>query len=91
MFKLGALLPLTGGFSNYAKLAQCATNLAIDDLNAEYANKGYKFELYVEDTQLDPNVALQKLQTLYAKGVRAVHAGLTSREASGEKPFARTR
>jgi len=30
----GALLPLTGGFSNYAKLAQCATNLAIDDLNA---------------------------------------------------------
>lgn len=88
VFKLGALLPLTGGFSSYAKLAQCAANLAIDDLNAEYANKGYKFELYVEDTQLDPNVALQKLQTLYAKGVRAVHAGLTSREASGEKPFA---
>jgi len=88
VFKLGALLPLTGGFSSYAKLAQCVANLAIDDLNAEYANKGYKFELYVEDTQLDPNVALQKLQTLYAKGVRAVHAGLTSREASGEKPFA---
>lgn len=88
VFKLGALLPLTGGFSSYAKLAQCAAQLAIDDLNSEYANKGYKFELYVEDTQLDPNVALQKLQTLYAKGVRAVHAGLTSREASGEKPFA---
>ncbi len=33
-------------------------------------------------------MALQKLQTLYAKGIRAVHAGLTSREASGEKPFA---
>ena len=48
----------------------------------------YKFELYVEDTQLDPNVALQKLQTLYAKGVRAIHAGLASKEASGEKPFA---
>ncbi len=47
-----------------------------------------KFELYVEDAQLDPNVALQKLQTLYAKGVRAVRAGLTSREAAGEKPFA---
>jgi branched-chain amino acid transport system substrate-binding protein len=88
VFKLGALLPLTGGFSSYAKLAQCATNHAIDDLNAEYANKGYRFELYVEDTQLDPNVALQKLQTLYAKEVRATHAGLTSREASGEKPFA---
>jgi len=87
-FKLGALLPLTGGFSSYAKLAQCATQLAIEDLNAKYADKGYKFELYVEDTQLDPNVALQKLQALYAKGVRATHAGLTSREASGEKPFA---
>ena len=58
VFKVGALLPLTGGFSSYAKLAQCAANLAIGDLNAEYANKGYKFELYVEDTQLDPNVAL---------------------------------
>jgi hypothetical protein len=30
VFKLGALLPLTGGFSSYAKLAQCATNLAIE-------------------------------------------------------------
>ncbi|AET32762.1 ABC transporter substrate-binding protein [Pyrobaculum ferrireducens] len=88
VFKLGALLPLTGGFSSYAKLAQCASQLAIDELNAEYASKGYRFELYVEDTQLDPNVALQKLQALYARGVRAVHAGLTSREASGEKPFA---
>ncbi|HII47590.1 ABC transporter substrate-binding protein [Pyrobaculum aerophilum] len=88
VFKLGALLPLTGGFSSYAKLAQCAAELAIDDLNAKYGSKGYKFELYVEDTQLDPNIALQKLQALYAKGVRAVHAGLTSREASGEKPFA---
>jgi len=88
VFKLGALLPLTGGFSSYAKLAQCAAQLAIDDLNAEYGNKGIKFELYVEDTQLDPNIALQKLQSLYARGVRAVHAGLTSREASGEKPFA---
>jgi branched-chain amino acid transport system substrate-binding protein len=58
------------------------------DLNAKYADKGYKFELYVEDTQLDSNVALQKLQTLYAKGVRAVHAGLTSREVAGKKPFA---
>lgn len=88
VFKLGALLPLTGGFSSYAKLAQCAAELAVDDLNAEYASRGYRFELYVEDTQLDPNVALQKLQALYAKGVHAVHAGLTSREASGEKPFA---
>ncbi|AFA38461.1 ABC-type branched-chain amino acid transport systems, periplasmic component [Pyrobaculum oguniense TE7] len=88
VFKLGALLPLTGGFSSYAKLAQCAAELALDELNSEYASKGYKFELYVEDTQLDPNVAAQKLQSLYARGVRAVHAGLTSREASGEKPFA---
>jgi len=87
VFKLGALLPLTGGFSSYAKLAQCAAELAIEDLTAKYADKGYKFEL-LEDTQLDPNVALQKLQALYAKGVRATHAGLTSREASGEKPFA---
>ena len=73
VFKLGALLPLTGGFSSYAKLAQCAAQLAIDDLNAEYGSKGIKFELYVEDTQLDPNIALQKLQSLYARGVRAVH------------------
>ncbi len=87
-FRLGALLPLTGGFSSYAKLAQCASELAIDDLNAKYSKDGIKFELYVEDTQLDPTVALQKLQALYARGVRATHAGLTSREASGEKPFA---
>ncbi|MFN3804242.1 MAG: ABC transporter substrate-binding protein [Pyrobaculum sp.] len=86
VFKLGALLPLTGGFSSYARLAQCAAELAVEDLNAKHA--GIKFELYVEDTQLDPTVALQKLQTLYARGVRATHAGLTSREASGEKPFA---
>jgi len=88
VFKLGATLPLTGGFSSYAKLAQCAAQLAIDDLNAEYESKGIRFELYVEDTQLDPNIALQKLQSLYARGMRAVLAGLTSREASGMKPFA---
>ena len=42
----------------------------------------------MEDAQLDPNIALQKLQSLYARGVRAVLAGLTSREASDMKPFA---
>lgn len=87
-FKIGALLPLTGGFSSYASLAKCAAELAIEDANKMFIDKGIRFELLVEDTQLDSGVALQKLQTLYAQGVRAVHAGLTSKEAQGEKQFA---
>ena len=67
---------------------QCAIQLAVHDANQMFASKGIQFQLVVQDSQCDPNTALQKLQTLYSQGIRFV-VGLTcSSELSAVMNFA---
>jgi ABC-type branched-subunit amino acid transport system substrate-binding protein len=51
-----------------------AGQVALEEVN-EYLNAtgaGWQLELVVEDSELKPDVALQKLQALYAQGIRIV-------------------
>jgi branched-chain amino acid transport system substrate-binding protein len=83
---IGAALPLTGILQSYGIGAKNAVELAVEDANKMCPN--FEFKLLVEDTGTDPQQALQKLQTLYAKGARLIVGPMSSREASALKSFA---
>ncbi|CCC81780.1 ABC transporter substrate-binding protein [Thermoproteus tenax] len=85
---IGALLPLTGALQSYGLGSQCAVQLAVHDANQMFASKGIQFQLVVQDTATDPNTALQKLQTLYAQGIRFVVGPMASAEVSAVMGFA---
>jgi branched-chain amino acid transport system substrate-binding protein len=83
---IGAALPLTGGLQSYGIGVKNAVELAVEDANKMCPN--FEFKLLVEDTGTDPQQALQKLQTLYAKGARLIVGPMSSREVSAVKLFA---
>ncbi|MGC9171173.1 MAG: ABC transporter substrate-binding protein, partial [Thermoproteus sp.] len=85
---IGAEVPLSGSLQFMGTSGQCAIQLAVQDANKMFADKGIQFQLVVQDSACDPNLALQKLQTLYSQGIRFV-VGLTcSSELSAVKNFA---
>ncbi|MGC9049712.1 ABC transporter substrate-binding protein, partial [Pyrobaculum sp.] len=83
---IGAALPLTGGLQSYGIGVRNAVELAVEDANKMCP--GVKFELLVEDTGTNPQQALQKVQTLYAKGARLIAGPMASGEVSAVKSFA---
>jgi len=83
---IGALLPLTGGLQSYGIGSKNAVELAVEDANKMCPN--FKFELLVEDSGTNPQQALQKAQTLYAKGARLIVGPMASGEVSAVKNFA---
>ena len=83
---IGAALPLTGILQSYGIGAKNAIELAVEDANKMCLN--FEFKLLVEDTGTDPTQALQKIQTLYAKGARLIVGPMSSREVSAVKSFA---
>lgn len=83
---IGALLPLTGDLQTYGIGAKNAVELAVEDANKACQN--IQFTLYVEDTATDPQQALSRLQTLYARGVRFIVGPMSSGEVKNIKSFA---
>ncbi len=83
---IGALLPLTGGLQTYGIGARDAVALALED--ASKTCPKYKFEMILEDSGTDPVKAQEKLQAMYARGVRLVVGPMSSREVSAVKSFA---
>jgi branched-chain amino acid transport system substrate-binding protein len=83
---IGAALPLTGGLQSYGISAKNAIELAVEDANKMCPD--FEFKLLVEDTGTDPKQALEKIQTLYAKGARLIVGPMSSREVSAVKSFA---
>ncbi|MFN3805495.1 MAG: ABC transporter substrate-binding protein, partial [Pyrobaculum sp.] len=83
---IGALMPLTGGLQSPGIGARDAIALAVEDANAMCKN--VKFQVVVEDTGTDPIKALEKLQTLYARGVKVVIGPMSSGEVSAVRSFA---
>lgn len=87
---IGALLPLEGPLSSFAKRNQLAIEMAIEDINAfaEKTGSKFRFKVLVEDTKLDKQVALSRLQSLAAQGVQIVIGPLASSEVAAIKSFA---
>jgi branched-chain amino acid transport system substrate-binding protein len=87
---IGALLSLTGNWASLGQNSQAALELAVSDVNAYLASIGssLRVALQVEDTKLDPALALDKLKLLSSRHVSVVIGPQFSAEVAALKPFA---
>jgi len=87
---LGALLPLTGASSSLGESEDAAIKIAIKNVNEYFSksNSNTRVGLIIEDTQTNPEISLEKLKDLAAKGVRIVIGPGTSAEIQEVKDYA---
>src|SRR5438093_13208433 len=88
--ELGGLFSITGGWNTLGRSSAAAVQLAVEDVNAYFERIGspYQVDAIVEDTQLDPKIALAKLQDLAAQNVHIVIGPQSSAEVASIKDFA---
>jgi len=89
-FKIGLLVSLTGSWSSLGHNTVAALEIAADQLaaDAKAQRGGYRFHLFVRDTQLDPAKALEAIQDLDKRGVQIVIGPQSSAEVAMIKPYA---
>lgn len=89
-FKIGVLASLTGSGNSLGQDTVAALQIATNKLDAEAkANQGgYRFHLFVRDTQQDPVKALAAIKDLDKRGVQIIVGPQTSAEVAMIKPFA---
>lgn len=89
-FKIGVLVSLTGSWSSLGNNTVAALEIAADQLAADAKTQhgGYRFHLFVRDTQLDPAKALAAIQDLDKRGVQIVIGPQSSAEVAAIKPYA---
>ncbi len=87
---IGVLLPATGDLSSHGQDNHVATKLALEDFNEYLESKDadWRMNLVIEDTQTDPIIALEKIQSLNAKGVNLILGTQTSAELRNVKSYA---
>ena len=88
--QISALLSETGGLSYIGLSSKAALEIAISEINQDFSakNSPYRFELKVYDTQLNPTIAVQAIQSIAASGCRFVIGPLSSAEVTAIKPIA---
>lgn len=74
---MGAILDLSGDYSEEGKNGKAAIELALADLNAlhEQAGSGIRFTVSFTDTHLDTGLTLQAANDFYNQGIRWLVAG----------------
>jgi len=89
-FKIGVLVSLTGSWNSLGQNTVAALQLANEQLRAaaKAEHGGYRFHLFVRDTQLDPAKALAAIQDLDKRGVKIVIGPQSSAEVAMIKPYA---
>ncbi len=87
---IGLLLPISGDASSHGEENREAAKLAIIDFNQYLADKGAEWSLVmtIEDTQTQPTVALDKIQSLHAKGIKVIVGPYASANLQNIKGYA---
>jgi branched-chain amino acid transport system substrate-binding protein len=87
---VGVLPSLTGSWSTLGEATVAVLELARDEIHTFFAGIGVgtRIRLVVEDTKLDPEIALGKLQILAAQGARVVIGPQSSSEVRRLKAYA---
>lgn len=87
---IGGLFPLSGDLQTFGQQNSLALQLAASDINAFFNSTGlpYQVKIVIEDTQTSPDVALQKLQSLYSQGIKFVAGPMASSEVKNVMGFA---
>ncbi|WP_456419107.1 ABC transporter substrate-binding protein [Methanocaldococcus infernus] len=89
VIKVGVLTDLSGDLSTDGRQINNILKIAKDNVEQYLKEKGlnYKVELYVEDTQTNPSLCLQKVQNLKAQGCNLIIGPLSSSELKNIKNF----
>ncbi len=77
---VGAVLPLSGEFALYGEPIRKGIELAFEEIQARQAYP-FALDLQVEDSQGDPDRAVELLGKLFDAGAPAVIGGVTTQEA----------
>jgi len=86
---LGALLPLTGALATFGEDDLVAAEFAVEEVNALFEHMGVDrtLSLFVEDTQTNPDVALEKVEYLAAMGIELLVGPISSPEVRAIKDY----
>lgn len=87
---LGALFSLTGNWDTLGKTSQAALGEAVKFINDKLATSSDRISVkyFVEDTKMDPDLALAALKRLEKKGARIILGPQSSAEILKIKPYA---
>lgn len=87
--QLGGIFSLTGDLATFGENERVAAEFAVEQVNDLLgdAGAGWTLELVVEDTQTDPDLALEKVESLAARGVKLIIGPLSSGEVRAIKGY----
>lgn len=87
---IAGLFSLTGDWSNLGITSKAALEIAIEEINADFANRNlpYRFSLSVYDTKLDPALAVSGVSGFAASNYKLVIGPQSSAEVAAIKPLA---
>ncbi|RJP30107.1 MAG: amino acid ABC transporter substrate-binding protein [Candidatus Omnitrophota bacterium] len=88
---VAALLPLSGSWSSQGQSSARVLEFAVEDINNYLAHEGstLRVQVQIEDTQTNPAVALEKLQSIAAQNVSRIVIGpYTSANLQAVQQFA---
>lgn len=87
--RIGMLLPVTGSGSSTGESCAVAMDLASEDIRLYFHTVGLdkKLDLYLEDTQTDTVLALQKIAKLHALGCHVMVGPYSSAEVHAIKDY----
>ncbi len=80
--KLGGIGPLTGSYANYGLSVQHGAQLAVDEINAAGGVNGMQMELNYQDSQGDPESAVNAYGKLMDWGMNVSLGGVLSGETA---------
>ena len=88
--QIGGLFPLTGDLASIGQQLKVAAELAVDDFNGYLHEQGaeWRVELVSEDTGTLPAQALEKMQSLHARGITLVAGPATNSSVQHVKGYA---
>lgn len=79
--RIGLVTDLSGRFVTFGRDIELATQIAVEEINAEGGINGSPIELLVEDTGGEPEAAVSAIRNLADAGVFAISGPLSSGEA----------
>jgi branched-chain amino acid transport system substrate-binding protein len=87
--KIGSLQPLSGDLETYGHNSRVAIDMAAEEVNEflKKAGAGWTLKILTEDSETKAVVALTKLESLHAKGVKFVLGPMSSAEVDHIKEY----
>ena len=91
VYRVGAVLPLSGAAETYGRNVQNGLKLALEEINAAGGAKGKPLDVLMENDETNEQSAVAKLDGLQRAGVHVVIGGVTSNLALALVPEAEKR